>query len=435
MRNEVKLFTSSNEINTNENNTNNSEKKNSKVKYPKLRRLIRHLVSLIENSTSHGLPNVFKTPRPFFKVMWFLLFIASTSLGIVMLTSSVIDDLSWPVVSHIDFIYERPSVFPTVSFEICNNDDLTQNFSLEDFTLSCSWNDKDCDFSDFEQLYDDVGKQTYYKFNSGKNRTGNPIPLKMQTRADSGLYLRLFTGLPKDFPTNESIKFDWAIYISNISMDPVTNTDWQIMLLPGKSYTYLVKRKIISKLGEPYSNCKNGLIYPEAFDSAIYKFIIQKTKSAYRQVDCFNICQSQYLLNVCNSTVSLGFDFQIYSAAKAANNNDTLCFDEHWNDLANNINDACSPYCPLECESVTYDIKPYVFTFTYSDLMQYTADPKLTKYFPSGYNISYQDMLSTVTDFYVLYEDFFYTSISQTAKTSIVDLISNMGGLLGLFIG
>ena len=205
--------------------------------------------------------------------------------------------------------------------------------------------------------------------------------------------MRLFTGLPKDFPTNESIKFDWAIYINNISMDPVTNTDWQIMLLPGKSYNYLVKRKIISKLGEPYSNCKNGLIYPEAFDSAIYKFIIQKTKSAYRQVDCFNICQSQYLLNVCNSTG------------------------------------------PLECESVTYDIKPYVFTFTYSDLMQYTADPKLTKYFPSGYNISYQDMLSTVTDFYVLYEDFFYTSISQTAKTSIVDLISNMGGLLGLFIG
>ena len=89
-----------------------------------------------------------------------------------------------------DIIYEKPSFFPTVSFQISKNDDLKQNFLLK-----YSWNDENWDFSDFEQL----SGETYCKLNSGNNKTGDPIPLKKQTRMKTGLYLRSFTGFLKIF--------------------------------------------------------------------------------------------------------------------------------------------------------------------------------------------------------------------------------------------
>ena len=122
--------------------------------------------------------------------MWLLFFITSTCVGVHLLTSSVLDYLSRPVISHMDIIYEKPSFFPTVSFQISKNDDLKQNFLLK-----YSWNDENCDFSDFEQL----SGETYCKLNSGNNKTGDPIPLKKQTRMKTGLYLRSFTGFLKIF--------------------------------------------------------------------------------------------------------------------------------------------------------------------------------------------------------------------------------------------
>ena len=49
--------------------------------------------------------------------------------------------------------------------------------------------------------------------------------------------------------------------------------------------------------------------------------------------------------------------------------------------------------------------------------------------------ISYRSLKNTILEVTVYYEDLSYTMISQTAKTNLIDLISNCGGLLGLFIG
>jgi hypothetical protein len=404
-----------------------------KFKYPKLIRIRRHLINLIENSTSHGLPSIFKTPRPVFKIMWFIFFIVSTSFGIYMLTLSVLSYLSWSVVSHVDIVFEQPALFPTISFQISNNDKLAKNFLLEDFFIESFWNYQNMSFNDYEKLYDSSQNMTYYKFNSGKNRSGHSIPLRKQTQA-SALSFKLFTGLPPDFNLSfkDGLKFEWNFYIHNVSMDPFTNTDMPIVISPGKYNTIFVKRTFVSRLGEPYNNCKDGLIYPDAFDSSIFKFILTNTKSAYRQSDCFNICQAQYLLNVCNSKVSLGMTFQIYASAS---NIDKACFQEHWIDFIEKTFDECSPYCPLECSYITYEFKTVAFSFAFDDLMIEATNPKITKFFPSGYNITYQDLVNSIARVSILYEDFNYSIISQTPQMGIIDLISNMGGLLGLFIG
>ena len=65
----------------------------------------------------------------------------------------------------------------------------------------------------------------------------------------------------------------------------------------------------------------------------------------------------------------------------------------------------CEKYCPLECETVSYSV----------GFSMYNAINR--------------------TEVFVYYESLKYTSITQIAKSKEFDLISNIGGILGLFIG
>ena len=84
-----------------------------------------------------------------------------------------------------------------------------------------------------------------------------------------------------------------------------------------------------------------------------------------------------------------------------------------WNYRSNfferSVVDYCKEYCPLECDSVTY-------TSTVNQI-------------PNTYNEKYQLQLR------IFYKTLKYTLLTQYPKTDDFDLISNIGGILGLFIG
>ena len=50
-------------------------------------------------------------------------------------------------------------------------------------------------------------------------------------------------------------------------------------------------------------------------------------------------------------------------------------------------------------------------------------------------SLTFMDLQNSVSALNVYYDDLSYTLISQQPKLQLVDLISNVGGLLGLFIG
>jgi len=70
-------------------------------------------------------------------------------------------------------------------------------------------------------------------------------------------------------------------------------------------------------------------------------------------------------------------------------------------------NKICEKQCPMECDSISYSLTI------------------------QG-NYLFLDGLSHV---YIYFPDFYYTSITEQPKTTFDQLISNIGGLLGLFIG
>ncbi len=70
-------------------------------------------------------------------------------------------------------------------------------------------------------------------------------------------------------------------------------------------------------------------------------------------------------------------------------------------------NKICEKQCPMECDSISYSLSVHTNSIN----------------------------LNGNSRVYIYYHDFYYTSITEQPKTTFDQLISNIGGLLGLFIG
>ena len=94
---------------------------------------------------------------------------------------------------------------------------------------------------------------------------------------------------------------------------------------------------------------------------------------------------------------------------------------------ANTIDSECRALCPLECSSVKYDLT--VSTLSYPSVNTYNF------YKDKLGNESYEEVKSKSIELNVYYSELGYTLITQTTKTSVIDLLSSIGGTLGLYIG
>ena len=101
------------------------------------------------------------------------------------------------------------------------------------------------------------------------------------------------------------------------------------------------------------------------------------------------------------------------------------------------IKKKCSLECPLECESVTYDFSIYNSEFPTELLYNLFISDKefVKKYFKNESDISYEKFKDRAIALNVYYPQFSYTVITELRKIPIIDLFSNIGGTLGLFLG
>ena len=95
----------------------------------------------------------------------------------------------------------------------------------------------------------------------------------------------------------------------------------------------------------------------------------------------------------------------------------------------NDFVSECNPQCPLECESVSYHLSSYQLTSDIIDIQNELFSFNFT-------NISVPSpKLQNTIKFIFYFDESKYTEISQIAKTSLPDIVSNVGGTLGLFLG
>jgi hypothetical protein len=174
-----------------------------------------------------------------------------------------------------------------------------------------------------------------------------------------------------------------------------------------------VTRTFINKLGLPYNNCLKDVKSKDLFDSDLFKYMIQSTNYSYKQTDCLNYCAGKLLFNQLNMTNKIDRWENIVSENRKYDKTMQILYSGI---LKKGMYETCSD-CPEECDSIKYETSHSI--------------TKLSTQYEDFKNFSIENLVC----FTIYYESLQYTVIDQIAQMNEFDLISNIGGNLGLFIG
>jgi len=362
---------------------------------------------LISKSTAYGLANFFQSKRLSHKLLWLIFMLCAVSASIWYITGSISDYLNYEVITVIRTEYDQPTQFPCVSF--CNYfQKYFDNKSLAVLIKKCSFGYDENIMSNLGNHFESFYSQDYgqcYRFNSGKNLSGHSIPILNST----------IGGIDDAFSLYIVSKGGLAVWIHNQSQPPklVNNNNHYAnrLLVSEKLFVHMnIERTMETKLGLPFNNCFKNV---SDFDrnKTIIDYI-QSKEEHYSQEKCLELCFDLIYIEKrpCGcSNGGLG-NIWVNCWILQENSNHSGCT---WNFkkefYKNSILKECSQYCPLECDSIFY----------YVESSSLAIEP---------------NNLNT-TKVKVNYRSLKYTLITEIEKYPLQDLISNVGGILGLFIG
>jgi hypothetical protein len=201
----------------------------------------------------------------------------------------------------------------------------------------------------------------------------------------------------------------------------------------GSETHVVVGREFTYRLEKPYSECIKDI--DSSYDSLFVKTLLN-TSYAYQQVDCFNICFQRYLIEQCNC---YDLTYPIWSgnyqpcltyAQLVCDRDATSSF------FVKDVKALCSKECPLECDSIAYKSSMSFLEFpsqAYANILSRNA--VIQAKFGNTTNVTYDMLRRNIASVFVYYEDLSYKSYVESEKMNLADLISQIGGTFGLFLG
>jgi hypothetical protein len=437
-------------------------------------------------STIHSIPKIVSTKIKFVKLIWIIASLFSISFCGFLIIITVNEYFHYNVVTNIQVFSEKISEFPTITY--CNGNPLVtdkakqyidklilENSSNQNSLTTFPFNESeklksnsvdlfyifllskisnemtkeqkmslgysievafvDCEFdSDYckaANLYFHPLYGNCVKFNNGLDIDNNEIPI-LKTRAVgslNGLSAIYFVGNNNNpIQIKPAAKGGILLIGNNSYLEDLQQQG--IYIGTNKETNIEVKRTFIKKLGPKHGDCMTDLTKSK---SHLYKYII-KSKKTYRQKDCFELIKQEIIMDKCNCS------FFIF---RKLNENTKNC------DTFNEI--ACSVYyrtywyrfnqnklslCPLECDSVEY-------SFTISSLSPFTSGfinwirntTNTTSHLSQNGTIDDQLIANSLLKINIYYNQLGYTEIKEFENYPTLNLISNVGGTLSLFLG
>ena len=119
---------------------------------------------------------------------------------------------------------------------------------------------------------------------------------------------------------------------------------------------------------------------------------------------------------------------KLYESKPCLNLTQHGCYvNEYFSFKTKTVDESCAKLCLLECKSVLYDLKNSAKSYPSEYWYEFFKD-----LFPS---MDYNSAKERVLGVNIFYSQMSYTRISESPKISSFDLMLNMGGTLGLYIG
>lgn len=346
------------------------------------------------NSTFVGLVKIFKSQKLISLFMWIIFNLISIATCAYFLLPAFVNYFSYPVVTNIQTVYQQPFEFP--GFTLC---DFSNKIQISSFIKSLKIGNNNADSSNyFAKYYDNC-----IRFNSGFNMKNHSIPIYSSNQGgyDDSIVILLNTNItffiihPREIPPR-------------LSLDTTFAENFYI-IKNGFEIDFKIEKIIEQKQGEPYNKCFKD-VTKFNMNTTLVNFY-KNSSLNYTQTDCLNLCFELYYINSnpCNcKTRQLD---KIWDDCFVRSNDVNLkncTFQNRLNFFANNVMNKCENYCPLECDSLNYVVENTVY------FMQNIQNSALIRIYMKNLK---------------------YTLISQQPLMGINDLISNIGGMISLFVG
>ena len=367
---------------------------------------------ILSSSSLAYLLSPIRSKRLLIKIIYIIFLNSFFIASIYYVMLNILDYLKYETTTSIYKINEIETEFLTVSFCMKNEKKFKLNillFWFQNEDLIEEWQNH------FES-YQDTVYGSCYRFNSGKNISNQSIPIKKVKKSglDEGFWLNFYFKSNSDFD-------HLMIYFHNNTQIPATIYNKGYFISSGSFFYFNNKRIYDQKLELPFNDCYKNVSNTE-FNQTIIDYMINK-KIEYTQIDCLYFCRNLRFNEISGCNFKLN-NLEEDLASKLSNKNE--CVQEFIEKINNNKVD-CSNYCPLECDSFTYE------TNTHLVMLPSQGNISLNSRF-SEFN-TYENVSKTLFALRVYYHDLKFTLISQEPKIELFGLISNVGGTLGLFLG
>lgn len=363
----------------------------------------------ITTTTIHGLPKIFLSRALILKLVWFLCFVLSTAYLSIFIYDSINLYFSYNYLTLVKKVEHK--IFPAVT--ICAFQNFA--FTMKRIMFNCQFDGVQCSADEFlRTTITSRYARTYYDcyiYNSGLNTNGQKIDLKVPEKLGFGSGLKLNILLPT--PTDK-----YFFFIHENSYKPQI-TDEPIAVkqtIVDRQYLFTINKSSLKKLGPPYNLCTHdfNVEYPH---SRFYTDMIN-SGHAYTQANCFNACFDRYAEPRCNTTVGVNF-------------RETNCYFNHL--VVFNYVENCpvDVDCPLECDSTTYMVNAFDILYPSDNITGLKESIK------TGLNrtVTTKQVEDLAAEINVYQFDFKFDELTEIPKVSFTELVSSVGGTMGLFLG
>ena len=374
------------------------------------------------NSTSHGIPNILRARFNSLKMAWFLFILTSSTLCFYLIVKSMSNYFDYDVVTNTTLRNQIPAELPAIT--ICN-----RNLFVTENARNYIINKLNISYIPSGILNDYIRYNAFNLSQEQKQSFGLSIKQFIYycffNQKDYGLKLKINTGDNDYFDEEDSRGL--YITIHNSSIIPSYYGEG-IFISSGLESNVAIKRLFINKKEKPYSDCVSDI---EHYNSVLVEHVLN-SGYGYRQSDCFVLCLQQYIIDKADcfmpGTNPLNCNKQCISIEdidKMQGVIRTFFSEERVN--------KCYSDCPLECNSIEYNSfisYGYFPSDSYSYFLNSISDTKF-----NGTNFTQKLTTKNHIALNIFYDSYSYTTIEEVAKMDWIDLISNMGGTLGLFLG
>ncbi|CAF2800664.1 unnamed protein product [Rotaria sp. Silwood2] len=457
--------------------------------HPKVQRPGSIIKEFCLNTSTHGLPGIARSQSIPNRIFWSVSTLAFTGIMIYFIVQAIHAYFEYPSQTSVSVIFEWPQAFPAVT--ICNyspiryekfigsflnytnslnltNTTDTTNFTatqslyiddflihkfnqgdsfmdffypLEEMMISCAYNGMSCSAANFTWFLSAVYGMCY-TFNAKlKNATNDGIRYNADYGGNGVLELRLYVHRHQYVPYRSNAVGMVALIHDNAQVPNIELS--AVYLSPGRHHKLGYTKKVSNFLPSPYTACNDKVSL--GLQAVIDEY--HGTNYGYSRYLCFYAGMQAYIYQICGC--GHPFFWTIRSVVLSGDDKTTNisvcdvknpCYGETKATFMNteSIWRTNCPDCTAECSNIDFIMKSSSLLappeFLFDSIKNFVESSNITV--SAKWSTSMiEEIQSNYVCLEVAYDNTRTDVYSEQATISPVDVLSNVGGQTGLWIG